>query len=74
MIHLVVHLANEARLAGLIQYRWMYPIERFLKKLKDYVGNKAFPEGSIVQGYLLEETVSFCSMYMEDISTRFNTI
>ena len=52
----------------------MYPIEKFLKKLKDYVGNKACPEGSIVQGYLLEETVSFCSMYMEDISTRFNPI
>ena len=52
----------------------MYPIERFLKKLKDYVGNKACPEGSIVQGYLLEEIVSFCSMYMEDISTHFNPI
>ena len=48
MIHLVVHLAHEGRLAGLIQYCWMYPIERFLKKLKDYVGNKACPEGSIV--------------------------
>ena len=48
MIHLVVHLANETRLAGPIQYYWMYLIERFLKKLKDYVGNKACPEGSIV--------------------------
>ena len=74
MIHLVVHLANEARLAGPIQYRWMYPIERFLKKLKDYVGNKACLEGSIVQGYLLEETVSFCSMYMEDINNHCNPI
>ena len=74
MIHLVVHLANEARLAGQIQYRWMYPIERFLKKLKDYVGNKVCPEGSIVEGYLLEETISFYSIYMEDISTHFNPI
>ena len=40
--------AHETRLAGPIQYRWMYPIERFLKKLKDYVCNKACPEGSIV--------------------------
>ena len=74
MIHLVVHLAHEVRLIGLIQYRWMYLIEKFLKKLKDYVGNKVCPKGSIVQEYLLEETVSFCSMYMEDISTRFNPI
>ena len=28
MVHLVVHLAAEARLVGSVQYRWMYPIER----------------------------------------------
>ena len=29
MIHLPVHLAGEAKIAGPVQYRWMYPIERF---------------------------------------------
>jgi len=29
MIHLVVHLASEVRIAGPVQYRWMYPIERY---------------------------------------------
>ena len=29
MMHLPVHLANEAKIAGLVQYRWMYPIERY---------------------------------------------
>ena len=28
MEHLPVHLPHEARLAGLVQYRWMYPFER----------------------------------------------
>ena len=28
MEHLPVHLAYEARLAGPVQYRWMYPFER----------------------------------------------
>ncbi|KAH0682978.1 hypothetical protein KY289_020730 [Solanum tuberosum] len=28
MIHLAIHLANEAKLAGPVQYRWMYYIER----------------------------------------------
>jgi hypothetical protein len=28
MMHLCVHLAYEARMAGLLQFRWMYPIER----------------------------------------------
>ena len=26
--HLPVHLPHEARLSGLVQYRWMYPFER----------------------------------------------
>ena len=28
MVHLVMHLASEAKVAGLIHYCWMYPIER----------------------------------------------
>jgi ssDNA-binding Zn-finger/Zn-ribbon topoisomerase 1 len=29
MMHLVIHLASEAKVAGPVQYRWMYPIERY---------------------------------------------
>ena len=29
MVHLVIHLAHEARVGGLVHYRWMYPIERY---------------------------------------------
>ena len=27
--HLPIHLAEEAMLAGAVQFRWMYPIERY---------------------------------------------
>ena len=30
MVHLPIHLANEAKIAGSVQYRWMYPIERLV--------------------------------------------
>ena len=30
MVHLVVHLVAEAKIAGPVRYRWMYPIERYL--------------------------------------------
>ncbi|KAK8949378.1 hypothetical protein KSP39_PZI006024 [Platanthera zijinensis] len=30
MMHLPIHLAQEARVAGPVQYRWMYPIERYV--------------------------------------------
>lgn len=29
MVHLVIHLPREAKLAGPVGYRWMYPIERY---------------------------------------------
>lgn len=45
---------------------------RYLCKLKRYVRNKGHPEGSIAEGYLLEECLTFCSRYMEDIETQFN--
>src|SRR3954466_9162428 len=48
MEHLPVHLAYEARICGPVQYRWMYPFERFLKTLKDKVKNKAHVKASNV--------------------------
>lgn len=40
--------------------------------LKKYVRNKSHPEGSIAEGYIVEESLSFCSMYLEDVETRRN--
>ncbi|XP_068331576.1 uncharacterized protein [Pyrus communis] len=70
MVHLPVHLADEAALAGPVQYRWMYPIERYLQTLKRYVRNKGRPEGSIAEAYLVDECFSFCSMYLRDVESR----
>ncbi|XP_022143595.1 uncharacterized protein LOC111013454 [Momordica charantia] len=52
MVHLLVHLPNEVRISGSVQYRWMYPFERYLSKLKAYVRNRAHPEESIAEGYI----------------------
>ncbi|XP_038986541.1 uncharacterized protein LOC120112028 [Phoenix dactylifera] len=72
MVHLLIHLAAEAKLGGPVHYRWMYPIERFLMRLKDYVRNRAYPEGSIAEGYIAEECLTFCSRYLEGVETVFN--
>ncbi|KAL5724590.1 hypothetical protein ACHQM5_007830 [Ranunculus cassubicifolius] len=72
MVHLAVHLPREAILGGPVQYRWMYPIERFLCTLKKYVRNKAHPEGSIAEAYVDAECLTFCSMYLQGVETRFN--
>lgn len=72
MVHLAIHLPREVELRGPIQYRWIYPIERTLGKYKRYVRNRAWPEGSIVEGYLVDECLTFCSMWMRGIEMRWN--
>ncbi|XP_052625778.1 uncharacterized protein LOC111885117 [Lactuca sativa] len=72
MVHVVLHLPEEDILGGPVHMRWMYPFERYMKKLKAYVRNKARPEGSIAEGYVADEALTFCSMYLDGIQTKFN--
>ncbi|KAL1371645.1 hypothetical protein AAHE18_01G148200 [Arachis hypogaea] len=58
----------EPLLGGPVQYRWMYPFERFLHHLKKKVKNKAHVEGSIVESYLIEEISYFCEYYFNQTS------
>ncbi|XP_019237060.1 PREDICTED: uncharacterized protein LOC109217284 [Nicotiana attenuata] len=67
MIHLPIHLANEVRLGGPIQNRWMYPPERYMCTLKSYVRNKNHPEGSIAEAYLVEECLTLCFRYLHGV-------
>jgi hypothetical protein len=39
--------------------------------LKDMVGNPAHPEGSIAEAYIIQECLTFCSLYL-DGETRHN--
>ena len=67
MIHLTVHLVRELRYCGPVYLRWMYPFERYMKILKGYVRNRSRPEGCIVECYIAEEAVEFCSEYMTGV-------
>ena len=33
MVHLVIHLGEEALIASLMHYKWMYPVERYILDL-----------------------------------------
>ncbi|KAK9993895.1 hypothetical protein SO802_023598 [Lithocarpus litseifolius] len=72
MVHLALHLPREAELAEPVQFHWMYPIERFLGKLKRFVRNRARPEGSIAERYFSNECLTFCSMYLHEIEIVWN--
>ncbi|WRX10853.1 protein of unknown function DUF4216 - like 2 [Theobroma cacao] len=75
MEHLPIHLPYEAKVGGPIQYRWMYPFERFLQQLKKKVKNRASVERSICEAYVIEEVSSFCSWYFEPVvRTKVNRV
>ncbi|XP_020270974.1 uncharacterized protein LOC109846163 [Asparagus officinalis] len=74
MLHLVVHLASEAILGGPVRFRWMYPVERQLYTYKSYIRNRARPEGSIAEGYIADECMTFCSRYLKGFETKFNRL
>ncbi|XP_060182958.1 uncharacterized protein LOC132612901 [Lycium barbarum] len=72
MVHLTIHLVDEVIQGGPVHYRWMYFVERLLGHLKSLVGNRSQPEGSIAEGYIVEEALTFCSRYFEGIESRLN--
>jgi hypothetical protein len=66
MSHLPIHLVQQLDICGLVHTRWMYPMERYLKRLKSYVRQRAQPEGSMARGYLMDEALGFCTEYIRD--------
>ncbi|KAA0059798.1 uncharacterized protein E6C27_scaffold108G00640 [Cucumis melo var. makuwa] len=55
---------------------YLQPLIEELKDLwtlKQYVRNKARLEGSIAEGYVMNESSTFCSRYLRGIETQFTT-
>jgi len=48
----------------------MYPIERYIKVLKVFVRQKARPEGSIVEGYLIQERICMFNDKFEEFEAK----
>jgi hypothetical protein len=49
-----------------VQYRWMYPFERALKRLKHIVVNKTRVEGCIGEEFKYKKTAYFTSVYFTE--------
>src|SRR5688572_10620242 len=69
MTHLLVHLVKEIGILGPIYLHNMWPFKRFMSVLKNYVLNRAYPEGSIAKGYGTEEVIEFCVDFIDSIDS-----
>nr|ABG22598.1 transposon protein, putative, CACTA, En/Spm sub-class [Oryza sativa Japonica Group] len=66
MQHLIVHIVPQIIALGSLYLHQMWPFERYMSILKDYVRNRAHPEGSMIEGYTTEEVVECCIDYLKD--------
>jgi len=64
MVNLVVHLVREVRLCGPVYLRWIYLVEQYMKILKGHVKNHYRPKASMIERYIAEESIEFCSECM----------
>jgi hypothetical protein len=65
MSHLMIHLVEELYICGPVHCRWMYPLERYMKTLKDYVRTYARLEASMAEGYTMTETLGYSTEYLQ---------
>ncbi|MCO5568202.1 hypothetical protein L7F22_021898 [Adiantum nelumboides] len=63
-VHLLVHLVDEVEIVGTVHARWMLFLERFMKTLKGFVRQRARPEGSMAEGWMVQESCVFISEYL----------
>lgn len=63
MTHLIIHLVDELEICGPIHARWCYSIERYLGVLTSFVRDKSKPEAGMATGYMIEESLGFCTEY-----------
>jgi hypothetical protein len=62
----MIHLVDQIHTLGPLYLHSMFSYERYLAVLKSYVQNCAHPEGSIMEGYTIEEVVECCMDYVKD--------
>ena len=64
MSHLMIHLVEELHICGPIYCCWMFPVEQYMKTLKDYVRIYTKLEASMAKGYVMSEILGYCTKYM----------
>ena len=70
MLHLIVHLVKEVRLCGPVYMREMYQFERYMKVQKGYIQNHSLLEGCIVECYIANEALEFCTKYFSGMGAN----
>jgi hypothetical protein len=63
MTHLPLHLPMQLAICGPVHLHWCYGIERYLGVLTSYVRDMSKPEACMASGYMIEESLGYCTEY-----------
>jgi hypothetical protein len=66
--HYLIHQVEEIEICGPVHTRSMWMMERHLKSLKDLVRQRACPEGCMVQGYMLCQSMVYIIQYLPKLT------
>ena len=64
--HLMIHMVDQIRALGPLYLHEMWTYKHFMCILNRYVLNRAYPEGSMIEGYSTEEVIECCLGYLND--------
>jgi hypothetical protein len=70
--HYLIHLVEEIEICGPIHTRSMWLVERHLKALKDFVRQRSCPKGSMVEGYMVYQSMVYFSEYLPQVVGDIN--
>jgi hypothetical protein len=65
IVHLLIHIMDDIIHLGPAFLHNMIPFERMNGVIKGYICNRSNPDGSIIQGFLTEECISFYMNYLD---------
>ena len=64
----LIHQVEEIEICGPVHTRSMWMVERHLKSLKALVRQRARPEGSMVEGYMVYQSMVYISQYLPKLT------
>ena len=70
--HYLIHLVEEIELCGPVHSRSMWMVERHLKSLKALVRQRPHPEGSMVEGYMVYQTMVYITEYLPKFASNIH--
>ena len=62
----MVDMVQQITELGPMYFHQMWTYKRFMSTLNGYTRNKAFPEGSMIESYHIEESVDCCIDNIKD--------